>query len=76
MSGHRLRQSQYAHQKTVEHFGNLIVHLDEQALTHISCMVWGFVMNIGIGYPVHRYVSTQLLSFEEYSEDWLFPGEE
>jgi len=71
----RLTQFQYAHQKNVEHFGDLIVQLDEQALTHISRVVWLFVISISIGYTVHRYVSTGLLPFEEYSEEWLHPGE-
>ena len=75
MPGHRLTQSQYAHQKNVEHFRNLIVQLDEQALTHIPRVVWLVVISIGIGYPVHRYVSTGLLLIEEFSEDSLFPGE-
>jgi len=74
MPGHRLTQSQYAHQRVVEHFGDLIAQLDEQALTYISAVVWSFTISIGIGYPVHQYISTGLLSFEEFSEDSLFPG--
>ena len=75
MPGHRLTRSQYAHQKNVEHFGDLIVQLDEQTLTHTSCVVWHVAISIGIGYPVHRYVSTGLLPFENYSDACLFPGE-
>jgi len=74
MPGHRLTQSQYAHQRVVEHFGDLIAQLDEQALTYISAVVWSVTISIGIGYPVHQYISTGLLSFEEFSEDSLFPG--
>ena len=66
MPRHRLTQSQYAHQKNVEHFGDLIVQLDEQAFTHIPQEVWLFVMSIGIGYPVYRYVSTGLYDSKSF----------
>ena len=69
MPGHRLTQSQYAHQKNIEHFNDFIVQLHEQALTHISRLVWLFVISIGIGYPGHRCVSTGLSPFEEFSEE-------
>jgi len=36
MPGYRLIQSQYAHQKNVQYFSDLIVQLDKQASTHIS----------------------------------------
>jgi len=74
MPGPRLTQSQYAHQKSVEHFRDLIVQPKEQHLRHISRVEWHFVISIVIGYPVHQYRSTGLLPFEEYLEDWLYPG--
>ena len=76
MPGHWLTQSQYAHHKLVERFGELIVHLDEQALTDTSQVVWLVVISIDIGFPEHRFISTGIFPFEEYSEDRLFPGQE
>jgi len=74
MPGQRLTQSQYTHQKNIKHFGDLIVQLDNQALTHISRVVGLFIIRIGIGDPLNRYISTGLLPYEEYSEDWFFPS--
>jgi len=75
MPGRRLTQSRYAHQMNVEHVGDSIDQLEEQALTHLSQMVWHFFINIGIGCLVHWYISTGLLLYEEFSQDWFFPGE-
>jgi len=72
MPGHRLTASQYAHEKNVEHFGDFIVQLDEQHSTHISPVVWNVIINIGIGYPVRRYISTWLSPFKEFSEEWFY----
>jgi len=52
MPGQRLTQLQYAHQKNVEHFGDLIAQLDEQHLTHLSHVVCIYVISINIGFPV------------------------
>jgi len=72
--GLRLSPPQYAHQKNVEHFGDLIVQLEEQSWTHITQVVWLFVISISIGNPVHPYTSTGLLAFKEFSKAWLHPG--
>jgi len=75
MPGHVLTQSQYAHQKLIKHFGDLIAQLDKESLTHTSRSVWHFVITSNTDYPVHGSVSTGLLPIEEFSEDWLFLGE-
>jgi len=70
MCDQQLTQTQYAIQKNVQHLGNIILQLDDQRLTHISAAVARFLHYNGIGYKVHRILSTRLLPFEEISEEW------
>jgi len=75
MSGYRLTQFRYAHQKQVEFFGDQIFLLEEYHLTDISRGIKLDTVYNSIGYMVNRYLSTGLLPFEEFSEEPLFPGE-
>jgi len=75
MPGHQLTQSKYALQQVVEHFGNLLFTLEEQSLTHTYRVVIRFCELKNIDYLVLRYLNSGALPFEEFSEEWLFPGE-
>jgi hypothetical protein len=75
MSGRHLTQSEYALQKSVELFGDLITQLDEARLTHTSRLVFRFCQLRDIDYLVLRYINTGALPFEEWAEEWLFDGE-
>jgi len=75
MSGRRLTQSEYALQKVVESFGNLLFNLSEHNLTHTYRVVFRFTELENIDYQVLRYLNPGLLPFEEYSEELLFDGE-
>jgi len=75
MPGRSLTQSEYAIQKIVELFGNLLFSLHEHNLTHTYHMVFRFAELENIDYLVLRHLNTGLLPFEELSEDLLFNGE-
>jgi hypothetical protein len=75
MSGQRLTQSEYALQQVVELFGNLLIQLEEEHLTHIYQTVFRFCQLESIDYLVLRYLNTGALPFEEWAEEWLFDGE-
>lgn len=70
MPGQQLTKPQYALQKKVKLFSDLIFQLEGQRLIHITQVVYYFTHSIDIGYLVHWYFSTVLLPFEECSEDW------
>jgi len=76
MPGHRYTQSVYALQRNVESFGTLLVSLQDCHLTHTYRVVFRFCELEGIDYQVLRYLNTGALLFEEFSEEWLFHGEE
>jgi hypothetical protein len=76
MPGLRLTLSQYTHQKDVETFRYLIFDIHDRHLIHISLVITQYATLKGIGYEVHQYLSTELLPYEEFSEDSLFPREE
>jgi len=61
-----MTQSQYALQKNVELLGDTIFQLEEQHSTHISSVVYDCVYSIRIGYLVHWYLSTGLLTFKVF----------
>jgi len=69
MPGHRYTQSEYALQRIVESFGNLLFNLEEQPLTHTYRVVFQFCELDNIDYLVLRYLRTGLLAFKEFSED-------
>jgi len=75
MPGHHLTQSELALQLTVECFGNLLFALEEHHLTHIYCMFFHFCELENIGFLVLKYLNTSTLTFEEFSEKWLFDRE-
>ena len=75
MPGHQYTPAEYALQKIVESFGNLLFELAEYHLTHTYTVVFRFCQLENIDYLVLRYLNTGTLHYEEYSEEWLFDGE-
>jgi len=69
MPGHRYTPYEYALQKVVEIFSNLLYSLQEHNLTHIYNVVLRFAQLENIDFLVLRYLHTGLLPFEEFSED-------
>jgi hypothetical protein len=72
MPGHQYTQTQYALQKVVESFGNLLFELDAHYSTHTYAVVFCFCQLENIDYLVQRYLNTGALPFEEFSKEWLF----
>ena len=75
MSGRHLTQSEYALQKAVELFGDLLYQSEEARLTHTYQVVFRFCQLENIDYLVLRYLNTGALPFEEWGEEWLHEGE-
>jgi hypothetical protein len=75
MSGRHLTQSEYALQRVVELFGDLLIQLEEARLTHTYQVVIHFCQLENIEYLVLRYLNTGTLPFKEWAEEWLFDGE-
>jgi hypothetical protein len=75
MPGHHYTPAEYALQQKVESFARLLSELEEHRLTHIYRVVLLWCQLEGIDYLVLRYLNTGALPFEEFSEEWLFPGE-
>jgi hypothetical protein len=75
MPGHQCTLSEYALQKVVEAFGNLLFELAEHCFTHTYAVVFRFCQLENFDYLVLRYLNTGALPFEEFSEEWLFDGE-
>jgi len=75
MSGRHLTQSEYALQKAVELFGDLLYQLDEECLTHTYQEVFRFCQLQNIDYLVLRYFNTGALTFQQWAEEWLHEGE-
>jgi hypothetical protein len=71
MSGQRLTQSEYALQKVVELFGNLLIQLEEAHLTHTYQMVSHFCQLGNIVYQGLTYLNTCALPFQEWAEEWF-----
>jgi len=69
MPGHRYTQSEYALQRIVELFGNLLFILEEHRSYHTFQQVYRFCELEDIDYLVLRYLRTGLLPFEEFSEE-------
>ena len=75
MPGHRYTPYEYALQKVVDLFGNLLYSLQEHNLTCIYQVVLRFAQLENIDFLVLRYLHTGLLPFEEFSEDpWYDKG--
>jgi len=75
MPGHQYTQAEFALQKVVKSFGNLLSELAEHRVTHTYAVVFRFCQYENIDYLVLRYLNTGALPFEEFSEEWLFDGE-
>ena len=71
MPGHRYKPAEYALQRIVESFGNLLFELAEHRLTHPYAVVYRYCELENIDYLVLRYHNTGALPFEEFSEEWL-----
>ena len=69
----RLTESEYALQKKVESFRDIIFTLEEETWTHLSQVVLLYPQCERIDYLLHSYLSTKLVPFEEYSEEHSFP---
>jgi hypothetical protein len=76
MPGHQLTQSEYALQRSVESFGNLLFTLEELHLNHIYMAVFQFYKLKNIMLLVMRYLNTGVVPFKKYSKDWSFDGKE
>jgi len=75
MPGHRYTPAEYALQKIVESFSNLLFELAEHRLTHTYAVVFRFCQLENIDYLVLRYLNTGALPYEEFSEEWLHDRE-
>jgi hypothetical protein len=58
MSGQHLTQSQYALQKVVELFRDLLFQLEQAHFTHMYQVVFHFCQHEIINYLVWRYLNT------------------
>jgi len=75
MPGHQYTQSEFALQKVVQSFGNLVLKLVEHQLTHTYTVVFHFCQLENIDYLVLRYLNSGLLHCEEFSEERLHDRE-
>jgi hypothetical protein len=75
MPGHQYTPTEYALQRVVESFSNLLFELAEHQLTHIYAVFFRFCQLEDIDYLVLRYLNPGALPFEEISEESLFHGE-
>jgi hypothetical protein len=61
--------SQNTHQRVFATCGDLIQYYDEWGLTHISLALSDSPIIEGVAYEVHRYITTSVLPYEEWSEE-------
>jgi len=72
MPSFKLTQCQLALKRNVKHFRDFISLLEKQCIIYISSVMYSIAESIVIGnLPVHQYLFTEWLLFEEFSEDWL-----
>jgi len=76
MSLWRPTHSQYAHQRVVVTFGDLIVYYNERGLTNISQGLLYSAITEGVWYKVQRYINTSALPYEEWSKERPWTDEE
>jgi len=69
MCYNKLTQSQYAHQKVVETFGDLRMFYNQWGSTHTSRIVSYPTVMEGIEYNIGRYITTGLVPFEGFSKN-------
>jgi hypothetical protein len=75
MPGDQCTAAEYALQRVVENFGNLLFALEEHHLTHTYAVVFCFCQLENINYLALGYLNTGAVPFREFSEEWLFDGE-
>jgi hypothetical protein len=75
MSGAHLSPYDYALQKVVVLFGDLLIQLDEAGLTCTYRNILRFGELENIQYLVQRYVNTGGGPYEEWAEERLYDGE-
>jgi hypothetical protein len=75
MFGRHLSQSEYALQRVLVLFGELLIQLDEAGSTNTYCDVLRYCELENIHNLVLRYVNTGAGPFEEWAEEWLHIGE-
>jgi len=57
-------------------FGDLISYYNEWSLTHIFQVLTYSAIIAGVGYKVYRYITTSVLPYKEWSEEWPWTDEE
>jgi hypothetical protein len=75
MPGHHYTPGEFALQRVVEFFGDLLFQSEEHHSTHTYQMVSRFCQLEGIHYLVLRYFNTMALTFEGFLEEWSLDGE-
>jgi hypothetical protein len=75
LPGPQYTETEYALQRVVESFGNLLSELAEHHSTRTYTVVCRFCQLENINYLELRYLNTGALPFKEYSEEWLFDNE-
>jgi hypothetical protein len=75
ISGYDAIQSEFALQRVVKLFGDLLIQLEEARLTHTYQVVFRFCQLENIKYLVLRYLNTGALPFKEWADARLFDGE-
>jgi len=67
--------AEYALQRIVQRFGDLLFTLAECNLSHIYAVGFRYCQLESIDYLVLRYLNTGALPYEEFSEEWLYDEE-
>jgi len=75
MRGHYYARAEYALQRDVDSFGNLLFKLANHHSIKIYALVFPFCQLANIDYLVLRYLNTSALTSNEFSEEWLFDDE-
>jgi len=75
MCSKKLTQSQYAHHLAVRTFAGLIPYHNEGGSTHLSRILLYSAHIEAVAFEVHRYITTLLLPFNEFSKDGLWTDE-
>jgi hypothetical protein len=75
MPGHHYTPAEYALERIVESFGNLLFEFAKHRLTQIYAVVFRFCEEESIEYLVLRNLNTGAIYLEEFSEVCLFDQE-
>jgi hypothetical protein len=76
MCSSKLKHSQYAHQRVVATFGDLIQYYKDRGIIHISRTLAYSAIIEGVCNKVHWFINTGALSYEEWSKEQPWPDEE